>query len=163
MFRQVPNVDNPPAKPTLIWDGECGFCKYWVTVWQNKTGESIDYRPFQQVSDNYTSIPFKEFKKASRLIETDGSVYSGPDSAFRSFLYFSKPISLPHKWYHRYGFFKKCCNHTYNWIAKNRPFMFRLTKLFWGSDPLNRKPYWLIWIAGLIGLIIIIITIIAYA
>src|SRR5437773_2587310 len=38
-------VANPPAKPLLIFDGECGFCRRWIERWQAKTGDRIDYRP----------------------------------------------------------------------------------------------------------------------
>lgn len=153
MFKPINNVSTPPKEPTLIWDGECGFCQYWVLVWKNKTGNRLKYKKFQDVHEYLSSIPLKEFKKASRLLETDGRVYSGPDSAYRSFLYFRSPIKFPHSWYHKYGFFKAFSDHTYNWIAKHRSFMFALTKLLRGSDPKKHKPLWLIWLLLLILLI----------
>jgi len=149
MFKKIQRVSTRPSQPTLIWDGECDFCKYWVTVWQIRTAKSVVFQPFQEVHDRFVSIPLKEFKKASRFIEIDGAVYSGPDSAYRSFLYFNSAIRFPHRWYHQSSFFRSISNHAYNWIAKNRPLMFGLTKLLWGSNPLNRKPYWLAWIIGL--------------
>lgn len=157
MFKEIDHISNPPERAVLVWDGQCGFCKYWVTVWKHNTNDKVAYRPFQEVSDDYPDIPLKEFKKASRLIESDGKVYSGPDSAFRSFLYFKKPITFPHLWYHRYAIFNRWCNHAYNWVAKNRPFMFKLTKLMWGSDPTNRKPFWLAWVIGVLFVALLII------
>ncbi len=150
MFNPIKHVTKPPEKPIMVWDGECGFCKYWVTVWHKNTEDRLQYEKYQDVHERFRSIPLKEFKKASRMIETDGQVFSGPDSAYRSFMYFRSPIKYPHRWYHKYKFFKSLSDHTYNWIAKHRPFMFKLTKLFWGPDPQNSKPFWLGWLLVLI-------------
>ena len=145
MFAKIQQTAFPPTfKPMMVWDGECGFCKYWVTNWKSKTGGRIDYRTFQEVSEQFKDIPLKEFKKASRLIELDGSVYSGPDSAFRTFEYFENPSPSFHHWYSNYKFFNFICDHAYNFIAKNRSFIFSLTKIFFGNDPDKIKPYWLL-------------------
>ncbi len=134
MFKTINRVSNPPIKPTFVWDGECEFCKYWITVWRSKTGEKLQYEKYQDVYERFQSIPLKEFKKASRLIETNGKVFSGPDSAYRSFMHFRSPINFLHAWYHKYSFFRVLSDNIYNWIAKHRPLMFKLTKLLWGTD-----------------------------
>ena len=145
MFAKIQQTAYPPTfKPMMVWDGECGFCKYWVTNWKSKTGDRIDYRTFQEVSEQFKDIPLKEFKKASRLIELDGTVYSGPDSAFRTFEYFENPSHSFHHCYSNYKSFNLICDHAYNFIAKNRKFIFRLTKIFFGNDPEKIKPYWLL-------------------
>jgi predicted DCC family thiol-disulfide oxidoreductase YuxK len=145
MFKTIQSVSTPPEEPTMVWDGKCGFCEYWITVWRQKTGTKIKYVKYQEVYERFPSISLKEFKKAAKLIEIDGKVFSGPDSAFRSFLYFPSPIKFLHSWYHKYGFFQRLSNKAYIWIAKHRPFMFKLTKLLWGTNPRNRKPFWLEW------------------
>ncbi len=143
MFSKFEKTAYPPnEKPMMVWDGECGFCNYWITRWKSKTEDRIDYQTFQQVAENYKDIPLKEFKKASRLIETDGSVFSGPDSAYRSFTYFEKEDSRWHLWYSKYKWFTYLSDHTYNYIAKHRGFFFFLTKIFFGKDPESIKPYW---------------------
>ena len=87
MFTKFYRTNYPPTeKPMMVWDGECGFCKYWVTRWKMYTGDRITYKTYQEVASQFKDIPLKEFKKASRLIEPNGSVYSGPDSAYRSFV-----------------------------------------------------------------------------
>lgn len=93
------------------------------------------YKTFQEVAGNFPDIPLKEFKKASRLIETNGSVFSGPDSAFRIFTYFEKENSFWHKFYSKHKWFAILSDHSYNLIAKNRNFMFKLTKIFFGNNP----------------------------
>ncbi len=130
----------------MVWDGECGFCKYWITRWKSKTADRIDYKTFQQVAVNYKDIPLKEFKKASRLIETEGDIYSGPDSAFRIFIYFEEKDTRWHRWYTQYNWFTGLSDHTYNFIAKNRGFMFTLSKICFGKNPETLKPYWILWL-----------------
>lgn len=145
MFAKIKQTAFPPkARPIMVWDGECGFCKYWITNWKSKTDGRINYRTFQEVAEQFQDIPLKEFKKASRLIESNGFVYSGPDSAYRSFLYFKNNNSPWHKYYSNNKIFTFISDQAYNFIAKNRSLMFTITKLFFGKNPENIKPYWLL-------------------
>ncbi|HBC04118.1 MAG: thiol-disulfide oxidoreductase [Aequorivita sp.] len=154
MFAKIQKTDFPPSeKPTMVWDGECGFCNYWITRWKSKTENRIHYKTFQEVSDKYPDIPLKEFKKASRLIEKDGQVYSGPNSAYRSFLYFKKPNVKWHRWYSENRWFNYLSDHIYNYIAKHRSFMFTLTKILFGKNPKNLKPYWFLILLSILILI----------
>lgn len=152
MFAKIRKTQHSPRQALFIWDGNCGFCKYWITVWKGKT-EGLTYRTFQEVAGEFPDIPLKEFKKASRLIEPDGSVFGGPDSAFRTFYYFRKANKNWHHWYESSAIFQKLSDHSYNWIAKNRPLMMNLTLAFWGKNPLKRKPYWILWLVGMLGIL----------
>jgi len=151
MFAKIAKTQNPPKQPLFIWDGECGFCKYWIIVWKSKT-VNLTYDTFQEAAGEFEDIPLKEFKKASRLIESDGAVFSGPDSAYRTLWYFAKPQKYWHRWYQQSDLFRWISDHGYNTIAKNRPIMMKLTLAFWGKNPLKRKPFWLLWMVAAIGL-----------
>ncbi|MDN3725462.1 DCC1-like thiol-disulfide oxidoreductase family protein [Aequorivita sp. SDUM287046] len=143
MFSKIQRTAFPPLeKPMMVWDGECGFCKYWITHWKSKTADRLDYRTYQEVAGNFPDIPLKEFKKASRLIELDGTVYSGPDSAYKSFTYFKTEDFRWHRWYSKDNWFTWLSDRGYNFIAKHRSFMFPLSKIFFGKNPEAMKPYW---------------------
>jgi len=158
MFSKLKKTKFPPDnKPILIWDGECDFCAFWVTHWKKKTGSAIDYNKYQQIASHFSDIPLKEFKKASRLITTDGSIYSGPDSAYKALAYSKKPILKWHKLYNNNSWFRQLSDYSYNFIAKNRPTMFKLTKFFFGNNPNHLKPYWLIYLISIILLCIVIL------
>lgn len=147
MFTKIAHTDFPPKdKPVLVWDGDCGFCKFWVTRWKKMSGDKINYRPFQEAAVDFKDIPLKEFKKASRLIETDGRIFSGPDSAYRSYDYSTKTDYPFHNWYVRHNWFAWLSDHGYNWVAKHRGFMFKATHALFGKDPLSLKYYWLIYL-----------------
>jgi len=155
MFSKIEKTAFPPSeKPVMVWDGNCGFCHYWITRWKSKTGDRINYKAFQEAADQFQDIPLKEFKKASRLIEPNGLVYSGPDSAYRSFTYFEDEASRWHTWYIKSAWFTFLSDHAYNFIAKNRNTMFVITKICFGKDPTAIKPYWFIILFFIFTLII---------
>ena len=31
------------ARPVLIYDGDCGFCRRWVERWRGVTGDAVEY------------------------------------------------------------------------------------------------------------------------
>ncbi|MBT0607349.1 thiol-disulfide oxidoreductase DCC family protein [Aequorivita echinoideorum] len=142
MFGKIERTNFPPQNPTMVWDGECGFCKYWIIHWKSKTEDRVTYITFQEIAAYFEDIPLKKFKKASRLIEPSGKIYSGPDSAYRSFTYFKNPKHFLHNLYHKQNWFTWLSDHTYNFIAKHRPIMFTMSKILFGKDPLQMKPYW---------------------
>ena len=154
MFTKIHKTNFPPSQPTLVWDGECKFCRWWKSRWELKTWENIRFLTYQEVAGEFPDIPPKKFKKASRLIESDGRIYSGPDSAYRS-LYLSGNNKW-HCWYHQIKWFQFLSDFGYNHIAKNRNFYYKLTISFFGKDPLNPKPYWFYYILILLGLIILL-------
>ena len=64
------------ARPTLVFDGACGICGYWVNYWRGLTGERIVYRPYQEAAADFPAIPASAFERAIQFIETDGRVHS---------------------------------------------------------------------------------------
>ncbi|MEH6657451.1 thiol-disulfide oxidoreductase DCC family protein [Leeuwenhoekiella marinoflava] len=151
MFHKILKTKYPPKyKPVLIWDGHCGFCKFWITRWKAKTGDALEFKTFQETSQQYKDFPLKEFKKASRLIEPNGNVFSGPDSAYRCYDYAERKSYPYHRWYASNKIFRSLSDKAYNYIAKHRPAMLQLTKILFGNNPLSLKPYWLLYILGII-------------
>ncbi len=69
-------------RPQLIYDGDCGFCGYWARYWQKLTGDSVEYRPYQQVLAQYPAIPEAEFQRAVQFIAPDGERASGAEASF---------------------------------------------------------------------------------
>lgn len=134
----------------MIWDGNCDFCRYWILYLKRYTGESIVYAPYQEVHHHFKDIPVEAFEKAVQLIETNGKVYNGLDSAYRSFYYFDKPVYFLHRLYSWSSFFARISDSVYYFISNRRPLMYRLTVLFFGKDPNKLKPYWLVWLAFLV-------------
>jgi len=146
MFEKLESTNFPPMhKPMMVYDGKCGFCKYWIIKWQNFTGDKVEYQPFQKVADQFKDIEVSYFKTAVRFIEQDGKVSSGPDAAYITYYLYSKPKFL-HLWYLNKKWFRKLSDAGYNFVANNRSFMFDLSRLLLGKDPNNYQPRWLIYV-----------------
>ena len=152
MFKKINKTAFPPEKSVLIWDGDCTFCKFWKTRWELKTHNVIDFAPYQDIAKRFKDIPLKEFKKASRLIEKDGQVYSGPDSAYRSI--YHSGTTFWHQLYTNQKWFRTLSDHGYNHIAKNRSFYYKVTIALFGSNPKKIKHWWILYCIVILSVII---------
>lgn len=156
MYQKVTHTEHPPGqKPLLVWDGDCGFCQYWVLRWRQMTGDRINYEPYQSAAEEFPDIPEERFREAAQLIEPEGRVYSGAAAGYRVFTY-DTPWAFLFDWYQNITLFRQCSDRTYQWIADHRPFMFRLTKALFGKNPRTPKYYWLVYLTGIIIAIILL-------
>jgi predicted DCC family thiol-disulfide oxidoreductase YuxK len=78
------SVNQSPAKPLLVYDGDCGFCRKWIARWSRLTGDQVDYEPYQKAASLFPEIPLSRFQKAVQLIEPDGRVTEGAEAVFQS-------------------------------------------------------------------------------
>jgi predicted DCC family thiol-disulfide oxidoreductase YuxK len=121
------------ARPLLIYDGDCGFCGYWARYWRKLTGESVDYRPYQQVLAQYPTISEAEFQRAVQFIAPDGRRASGAEASF---------LTLAHArgkgfWlalYRRLPGFAPVSELAYAFIAKRRSGFYRVSLMLWGRN-----------------------------
>jgi predicted DCC family thiol-disulfide oxidoreductase YuxK len=153
MFTKLDRTQHLPGeKPIMAWDGNCGFCHYWVLRWKLFTGDNVIYRPYSEVAPMFPDIELRYFKQAVRLIDVDGKIYGGPAAAFQAFQYGNK-----YRWlmplYKNFKPAEFIADHTYRFISKNRPFMYKVSVAFWGRNPIRQKPYWLIY-AGSLALLV---------
>ncbi|HLR76640.1 MAG TPA: DCC1-like thiol-disulfide oxidoreductase family protein [Balneolaceae bacterium] len=157
MFEKIKTTAFAPDEPLLVWDGKCGFCAYWTTRWQRKTPKEIRFEPFQKTAEKFKDIPLHAFQTSSKLIEPDGSVFNGPDSAYRSLWHAGNKFW--HRLYTSNRFFEKLSDSGYNHIAKNRDFYYKLTVFCFGKNPASPKHYWLLYLLTLIILLIILLNV----
>jgi predicted DCC family thiol-disulfide oxidoreductase YuxK len=73
-------VGSPPDRPLIVFDGDCGFCRFWIARWQRR--QTVDYQPFQDqdIEQRFADIPRERFARAVHLIETDGGVSEGAEA-----------------------------------------------------------------------------------
>ena len=76
-------IPHTREKPLMVFDGECHFCRRWITRWEQETGEAVDYAPSQEVGATFPEIPQAEFDREVKLIEPNGRVYGGAEAVFR--------------------------------------------------------------------------------
>jgi predicted DCC family thiol-disulfide oxidoreductase YuxK len=75
-------VSNPPTNPTLLFDGECGFCSQWVARLA-ESAKDVDTRPYQEALQDFEEVPEEDCAKAVHYVERNGDVHSGADAAFQ--------------------------------------------------------------------------------
>jgi predicted DCC family thiol-disulfide oxidoreductase YuxK len=119
------------ARPTLVYDGDCGICRYWVDYWQGLTGERVIYRPYQEAAVDFPAIPLEAFRDAIQLIEPDGKVYSGAAATYRVL----RHVPGRGAWWWLYTHvpgFAVASERSYVFIARRRGLLNRVSKLLWG-------------------------------
>jgi len=119
------------ARPTLVYDGDCGICRYWVDYWQGLTGERVIYRPYQEAAVDFPAIPLEAFRDAIQLIEPDGKVYSGAAATYRVL----RHVPGRGAWWWLYTHvpgFAVASERSYAFIARRRGLLNRVSKLLWG-------------------------------
>ena len=136
-------VASPPAKPLMVYDGDCNFCKLWIARWRQITGETVDYLPSQDegIAIRFPEIPSKNFTNSVQLIEPDGAVASGAYAVFRSLAQNSR-WQWPLQTYNRSSFVASASETAYRFVANHRTLFSRLTRLFWGRH-VERPEYYL--------------------
>ncbi|MYF97694.1 DUF393 domain-containing protein, partial [Candidatus Poribacteria bacterium] len=116
------------SKLLLIYDGECDFCRYWITQWQHITQDRIDYAPYQDVADQFSDIPLSAFQSSVQLILENGEVFSGTEAVLRAlnnrmflWCYYHLPMLAP------------LSEAVYRIVAHQRRFFSVLTRWLFGS------------------------------
>jgi predicted DCC family thiol-disulfide oxidoreductase YuxK len=130
----VIRVAQPPAKPVMIFDSDCNFCRRWICRWQQATGDRVEYVPFQDpsVAGRFSEIPREAFESSVHLIDVDGAVHSGAEAVFRSLAF--APRKRWSLWlYQRVPGVAPVTECFYRFVASHRTAFSFLTRFFWGA------------------------------
>jgi predicted DCC family thiol-disulfide oxidoreductase YuxK len=119
--------------PLLIYDGDCGFCIYWVRYWQRLTGDRVAYAPYQEVAAQFPEIPVAAFQRAVHYVAPDGKIASGAEAAL---------LTLSHAdgkgfWlmlYRHVPGFAAIAERMYSLVASHRAPLYRPCLWLWGRD-----------------------------
>lgn len=115
------------AKPLLIFDGECGFCRAWVERGRRATGDAVDYVPYQEAAERFPEMERSTFAEAVHLVEPDGRVSRGAQAVFRVLAHV--PGRGAGWWaYRRVPGFAPASEWLYRLVARHRSLLARLTR-----------------------------------
>ena len=67
----------------LVFDGNCGFCRYTVAYARELTEDRVEYRPYQEVLEEYPDLAAADFE-ASIWLFGEGTRWRGADAAYRT-------------------------------------------------------------------------------
>ncbi len=70
--------------PTMLFDGDCGFCRRWIRKWNKITGDRVRYAPYQQALAQFPQLTEQQCAAAVQLIMPDGTLFSGAHAVFRA-------------------------------------------------------------------------------
>jgi predicted DCC family thiol-disulfide oxidoreductase YuxK len=117
------------SKPLLVYDGDCGFCKRWISYWEELTAGAVDYAPSQEVAHLYPEIRAEQWDHSVVLILPNREFFQGAHAVFLSLSYapqFNFGKILLKSYVHIPGF-ALLCEFFYRFIARHRVFFSRLT------------------------------------
>lgn len=127
-------VPNPPAKPLLVYDGDCGFCRTWVARWRRTVGPRVDFEEFQTAGARFPTIERSRFRRSVQLILPDGEVFAGAEAVFRT-LAVAPSHPRQRRWlavYQNVPGARPVFEWGYRWVADHRPVLTRVSHFFFG-------------------------------
>ena len=133
------------ARPVLIYDGDCGFCRRWVERWRGVTGDAVEYATSEDAAPRFPGIPRARLAEAVALAEPDGRVTFGAEAVFRA-LATSRARAWPLWLYERAPGVAPASRFVYAQVASHRPFLSRISGWLWGPSlvpPGDRFTTWL--------------------
>ena len=119
------------ARDTLVYDGDCEICRYWVDYWKRQTGGRVVYRPYQEVASDFPRIKLEDFRHAIQLIEPDGQTYAGAAATYRVLRHAGGRGVWWWMYEHVPGF-APASERAYAFFARRRGLLRRLSWLLWG-------------------------------
>jgi predicted DCC family thiol-disulfide oxidoreductase YuxK len=106
----------------MLFDGDCGFCRYWIEQWQRITRDKVQYRSFQEALIQFPHLTEKECMESVRLILPDGSISSGARAVFKAFAIADRFVWLL-KCYDCVPLFGRVAEWGYRLVAAHRIFL----------------------------------------
>jgi predicted DCC family thiol-disulfide oxidoreductase YuxK len=127
-------VDLPAGapRPLLVYDGDCAFCGYWARYWNKLTGDSVCYRPYQEVAAQYPAIPLTDFQRAVQYITPDGHNASAAEASFLT-LNNARGKGIWLALYRKLPGFAAISELTYAFMAAHRSAFYRISLFLWGG------------------------------
>lgn len=108
----------PPKKPTVMYDGQCGFCQAWVRSAKRLTRETVDYAPLQTARADHPGV-CEACEQSIHLFMPDGSIYRGAQAVLKVWSLAGRWRSLLWMYEHVPGF-KWAAEMVYKFISKIR-------------------------------------------
>jgi len=131
-------VSNPPSSPTLLFDGDCGFCRKWVARLA-ESASGYDTRPCQQSLADFPEIEPEACTRSVQLIDTTGKVTSGADAAF-TFWSASSQLGKIARWsYDAIPGFAWFSESLYRLVAHSRAITSLGSRICWGEHILRPR------------------------
>jgi lipase maturation factor 1 len=108
------------ARPLVIYDGKCGFCRRWIARWSVQTQGRVRFLPMKPLRLWLLGIRRADARRAMQLIEPSGRAFHGAQAVFRMLLHSARPGT---RWLARVGLLpgvRGLAEGAYRVVAKHR-------------------------------------------
>jgi len=119
----------------LVFDGDCGFCRYTVeyarAVTDTEAPGRVDYQPYQSAAAAHPEVSLEDYQRSIQLFTASGR-YDGAEAAFRVLALAPRL----HGWlwcYRHVPGFARLTEALYRFTARHRKAMHRLARPLFGA------------------------------
>jgi len=107
------------ARPLLVYDGDCAFCRRALTLWRRVARGRVDDLPAREAAALFPEVPLERFREALHLRHPDGSWSRGAGAVFHA-LAFVPGHGLGLWFYRRVPGFAAASEWGYRLVARHR-------------------------------------------
>ncbi len=120
----------------MIFDGDCGFCRFWIERWKDWTGGRVEFVPYQEpsVAARFPEVPVAACETSVQLVTPDGQVRRAAEAVFQSLAGVFVLGWLIHV-YRKSTWFRRSTEFAYRVVAERRMFFSRINRWLWGRSP----------------------------
>jgi predicted DCC family thiol-disulfide oxidoreductase YuxK len=120
-------------RPTLLYDGDCGFCRRWIERWREITVDRVVYSASKEAGHHFPEVDPALYAESVVLVDEAGTVFLGADAVFRALA--TAPGWGWLSWaYQRIPGAAAFSERLYGLIARHRIGFSRVTRWLWGRD-----------------------------
>lgn len=112
---------------TLIFDGDCAFCRTWVDYWKSRTGDAVRYLSIEKSRREFPGLAIEDLKQRVHLVTPEG-IFTGAEAVFRA-LGSGWMVAL----YQRVPVFAVLAEFLYGLVAGHRGAAMKVTRALWGE------------------------------
>ena len=119
-------------KAVMLYDGDCGFCLFWMKKWALWTENKIPYTTSQASGALFPQIPAETYDRAVVFVNEEGEWWEGAAAISASFEYAQTMGLFPAAY--QFPPSRLVMDAGYRVVANNRRFFSKLTGFFLGKS-----------------------------
>lgn len=114
----------------LVYDGECGFCRYCVAhAARIASRANIRFTPYQSLSAEFRRSNPLDYAKSIQLFRSGQWMAGGAGAALKLRALGGKPAFW--RLYQQRRYFRRLSEWAYLWVSRHRGFCYRVARRIW--------------------------------
>ncbi len=125
--------------PVVVYDGDCGFCKKWIYLFEKTTAKDMIFMPYQGCNERFESTLSTSFSDTVHLCEGPKDVSTGAKAIYK-LLHLSGKLSWLLWLYNKVRLFRTVSEWGYKIVAQNRRSASKVTNTVFGKRESSLSP-----------------------